>query len=73
MSLLNKLSGSVASVMAIDRGVLQITDVSPVFEASGSLGAGVVTTVGAGAGIVYIASQMGLIGDVKDTVDEYTG
>lgn len=59
--------------MSIDRGVLQLTDVSPLFESFGSLGAGVVTTVGAGAGLVYIASQMGLIGDVKDTVDEYTG
>jgi len=71
MSLLNKLSGSVASIMSIDRGVLQLTDVSPVFEAAGSLGTGVITTVGAGAGFVYIASQMGLVGDVKDTVNEY--
>lgn len=73
MSLLNKLTGSVASVMSIDRGVLQLTDVSPLFESFGSLGAGVVTTVGAGAGIVYITSQMGLFGEAKETVDEYRG
>ena len=73
MSLIRTLTGTVASSMAIDRAVLQLTDTSVIFEVAGQSGiaTGVITSVGAGAGLVYIGSQMGLGGEIKDTFDDY--
>ena len=73
MSLGKTVTGSGASLMAIDRGVLQLTDTSVVFEMAGQSGiaTGVITAVGAGAGVTYIGLQMGLGEEIKSTVDDY--
>ena len=71
MDLLDKFTASGASLMAIDRGVLQLTDTSVIFEMASQSGVAtaVITGFGALSGVTYFASQMGFIEGLKDTVE----